>query len=94
MSGVASNCDSDLLVFMQQMKLNVYSFGDKLNPVPDTSQLKILHVRYITFQELIYPANSQHHSLYPVYRYNAFRPPKVNDKETAEHHPSTACTRR
>lgn len=79
---------------MQQMKFNVYFFGDKLNPVPDTSQLKILCVRYITLQELIYTANSQHHSLYPVYRHNAFRPPKANDKETAEQHPSTACTRR
>lgn len=65
-SGVASTRDRDLLGFMQQMKLNVYSFGDKLNPWPDTSQLKILHVRYITLQELISTTNSQLHSLHPA----------------------------
>ena len=50
MSGVASTGDSDLLGFMQQMKLNVYSFGDKLNPGPDTSQFKntSCQVHYIT----------------------------------------------
>lgn len=51
MSGVASTGDSDLLGFMLQMKLNVYSFGDKLNP--DTSQLKILDVRCITLLSYI-----------------------------------------
>lgn len=94
MSGADSTRDSDLLVFMQQMKLNVYTFGDKLNPGPDTSQLKILHVRYITLQELISTANSQHHSLHPAYRHNAFRPPKASDKETAEQHPFATCGRR
>ncbi len=84
MSGVASTGDSDLRGFMQQMKSNVYSFDDKLNPGPDTLQLKILHVRYITLRELISTANSQHHSLHPAYGHNAFRPPKVSDKGTAE----------
>lgn len=81
MSGVASIHDSDLRGFMQQKKLNVYSFGDKLNPRPDTLQLKILHVRYITLQELISTANSQHHSLHPAYGHNAFRPPKASGKK-------------
>lgn len=94
MSGVASTHDSDLLVFMRQMKLNVYTFGDKLNPGPDTTQLKILHVRYITLQELTSTANSQHHSLHPAYGHNAFRPPKAGDKETAEQHPSATCAKR
>lgn len=94
MSGAASTRDSDLQGFMQQTKLNVYSFGDKSNPGPDTSQLKILHVRYITLQELISTANSQHHSLHPAYRHNAFRPPKASDKGTAEQHPSAVCARR
>lgn len=38
---------------MVHMKLNVYSFGDKLNPGPDALQLKILHFRNIKLQELI-----------------------------------------
>lgn len=80
-SGVASIHDSDLRGFMQQKKLNVYSFGDKLNPRPDTLRLKILHVRYITLQELISTANSQHHSLHPAYGHNAFRPPKASGKK-------------
>lgn len=93
-SGVAWTGDSDLLGFMQHMKLYVYSFGDELDPRPDTSQLKILHVRYITLQELISTANSQHRSLHPAYRHNAFRPPKASDKKTEEQHLSTECTRR
>lgn len=52
-SGVASAYDSDLLGFAKQTKLNVYVFSDKLNPRPDSSLLKILHVRCITLQELI-----------------------------------------
>lgn len=93
-SGVASTRDSDLPGFMQQMKLNVYSFGDKSDPGPDTSQLKILHVRYITLQGLISTTNSQHHSLHPAYGHNGFRPPKASDKGTAEQHPSAACAKR
>lgn len=93
-SGVASAPDSDLLRFMQRMELNVYSFGDKSNPRPDTPRLKILHVRCITVQKLISTANSQHCSLHLAYGHNAFRPPKASDKETAEQHRSTACARR
>lgn len=93
-SGVAAARDSDSPGFMQQMKLNVYSFGDKLNPGSDTSRLKILLVRYITLQELISTANSQLHSLHPAYGHNAFRPPKASDKGRAERHPSKTCTRR
>lgn len=91
MSGVASIYDSDLLGFMQQKKLNVYSFGDKLDPRPDTLRLKILHVRYITLQELISTANSQHHSLHPAYGHNAFRPPKASGKKEQQSNIPPQC---
>lgn len=65
-------------------------FGDKLNPCFDTSQLEIFHGRCIALQELISTANSQHQSLHPAYQHNAIRPPKENDKETAEQHPCAA----
>lgn len=45
--------------------------------------LKILHVRWITLQELISTANSRHHSLHPAYGHNAFRPPKASERGTA-----------
>lgn len=79
-SGVASAPDTDSLGFMQQKKLNVYCFGDLLDPRPDGSRLKILHVRYITLQQLISTANSQHYSFHPDYRNNAFRTPKASGK--------------
>lgn len=66
MSGVASAPDTDSPGFMQQKKFNVYCFGDLLDPRPDRSRLKILHVRYITLQQRISTANSQRHSFHPA----------------------------
>lgn len=50
MSGVASTADTDSPAFMQQKKLNVYCFGDLLDPRPDGSRLKntSCQVHYIT----------------------------------------------
>lgn len=86
-SGIASVCDSDFLGFMQKVKFNVYSSADKLNPWPDSSRLKILHVRCVTLHELSSAANSKQRSLHPTYIQNCYRPPKVSYKG-AEQHPS------
>lgn len=83
-SGVASAPDTDSPAFMQQKKLNVYCFGDLLDPRPDGSRLKILHVRYITLQQLISTANSRRHSFHPAYRNNGFRTPKASGKIKGE----------
>lgn len=84
MSGVASAPDTDSPGFMQHKKLNVYCFGDSLDPRPDRSRLKILPVRYITLEQRISTANSQRHSFHPAYSNNAFRTPKASGKIRGE----------